>query len=95
MKELVEPMLRSACTALAVIPLKDLEEHFEKCSKNLDMASSFGHFVDPTAWMKASTDGSFDDAEQQLEIVKHLLAARKAIEKRETSVTERRKCSPP
>lgn len=75
--------LRNVVNLLSVIPTKELQEHVDSCRGDLERAESFGCFTDPTAYMKALEDGSFTDARNQLEIVKYLLGARQAIDKRE------------
>ncbi len=88
--KLIEHMLRSAAIVLGMIPLDDLEDYFLECSASSDRANSLGPILDPTAYWKSITDGTLEDADRQLEIAKHLLAARKAIEKREQAVKTHR-----
>lgn len=84
--DLIMSMLRSAATGLAIIPLADLEAYVDQCAANNYRSESLGPIIDPTAYRDALYDGCLDDARNQLEIARHLLAARRAIEKREQGV---------
>lgn len=80
---MIEMLLRSCCTSLGLIETKELDLHVRKCEESAERAEGFGCIIDPTAWIAASSDGTFQDAKNQLEIARHLLAARRAMDARE------------
>lgn len=87
---MIEMLLRSAAQTLAMLKTDELEKHVETCARSVGHAEDFGCFFDPTAWIDSRDNGSMQDAKNQLEIAKHLLAARKAIDKREAYAATKR-----
>lgn len=73
-------VLLSSSRTLRVIPTDHLERHVKECKESLNNATQFGAFIDPTAYREAQQSGKLEDSRLQLEIVEHLLAARKAMD---------------
>jgi hypothetical protein len=87
-EDILTVYLRNIARQLAIFPTAEIERHVRQCQESLERAESIGPLLDPTAYLKAFEGGHLDDARRQLAIVKHLLAARKAIDEREKFVTK-------
>jgi hypothetical protein len=85
--DLATIVLRSAARTLAMLPTEQLARHVRDCEESLARAETIGCMFDPTACLNAANDGTLDDARLQWDIAKHLLAARRAIDKREQFVS--------
>lgn len=85
-REGVIALLQNVARQLALLPTAEIQKHADESAGNLSLAESIGCMFDPTSYLAAQRNGEMDDARHQLEIVRHLLAARKAIDKREAHV---------
>lgn len=81
--------LQNIARQLALIPTAVLEQHVRESGASLRRADSLGAMLNPTAYRNALYSGEIQDARNQLEIVRHLLAARRAIDVREAFVTQK------
>ncbi len=83
--------LKMATKLLGVIPAEELRQHVQDCERELSRADSIGAILDPTGWIRGRQDGSSEDAKLQLDIVRHLLRAREAMDAREAHCAPFRK----
>ena len=82
-------MLQNIVRMLALIPTEALEKHVEDNRSHLGSWDSIGSMIDPTAYRDALHSGRLEDAQNQLEITKYLLLARRSIDVREAFVAEK------
>jgi hypothetical protein len=87
--EEIQTLLQSVCETLMLIPTEDLSKHIAAFDIALNRADSIGLMLDPTGWIKARRDGSFDEARCQREIAMHLLNARVNLDIRNDEVLAR------
>ena len=73
--------LRQLTRTLLLIDLSELEEHYKTNQRQVQMAKQFGSIFDPTGYREAIQKGELENAELQSEMCKHLIEARKVIEK--------------
>lgn len=81
--DMVMTLLRTTTATLAMIPTDRLEKYVREHDESLLRAKDIGPLIDPSAYLRSQADGSLNDALNQLTIVKHLLAARRAVDLRE------------
>lgn len=80
---MVRQLLLNNVRMLMMIDIPDLEAHVSEHQSSLDRAEGIGCFIDPSGWLAAKKNGSFENVRVQLEIAKHFLAIRKLVEKLE------------
>lgn len=79
----IQTILVNAARMLILLDTNELEQYVQSMERQHSRASTIGAMLDPTAYREALDSGAKQDADNQLQIAKHLLDARKAIDKRE------------
>ena len=81
-------MMTQALQMLNLAGLEALQKYAAEVARQNNMAETFGVFTDPTAWIKASDEGGFENAKIQREIADHLIKALALAHQRDERVQE-------
>ena len=79
----IRMILGNVARMLVLLDTEELEQYLELNERSLSRVSTIGAMIDPTAYRRSLQSGEKEDADMQLQIAKHLLEARKSIDKRE------------